>query len=317
QDVSEPHISSMYCSFCRDCLAQGLLGRYDYVDGVMIAKSCIHMLQAYRSWSIHIPVSYSYFVGVPALVGAPHAKEYLRSELEDFKESLEEWTGRAITNDDLDRGIEIVNTTRRHLRQLYELRKPHPPLFSGAEATALVLSAQLTDKRELNPMLAQLLTDLPQRHEGPQPEARIMVVGSETMDLEFLRLVESRGANIVIEEQCTGSRYFWTEVIPEEDRLSAIAQRFVSRPRCPLKDVNERRRLDHILSLAREFNVQGALLVQQKFCAPHEFEIPHISRMLRDNGIPTYLLELDVTIHRGSVATRTEAFLEMLELEAV
>ena len=58
-------------------------------------------------------------------------------------------------------------------------------------------------------------------------------------------------------------------------------------------------------------------MLHQKFCAPHEYDIPRIAGMLRENGIPSYLLELDVTIHRGSVATRTEAFLEMLELEVV
>ena len=36
QDVTEPHIFGMYCPFCRDCLAQGLQGRYDYLDGIMI-----------------------------------------------------------------------------------------------------------------------------------------------------------------------------------------------------------------------------------------------------------------------------------------
>ncbi|MDP6510950.1 MAG: benzoyl-CoA reductase, partial [Dehalococcoidia bacterium] len=30
QDVAEKHIYTMFCPFCRDCLAQGLLGRFDY-----------------------------------------------------------------------------------------------------------------------------------------------------------------------------------------------------------------------------------------------------------------------------------------------
>ncbi|MBI4288029.1 MAG: 2-hydroxyacyl-CoA dehydratase [Chloroflexi bacterium] len=315
QDVSESHIAGLYCPFCRDCLSQGLLGKYDYLDGVMIAKSCMHMAQAFHSWSLHIPLSYSYFLGVPSLIGGRHATEYLADEMKDFKQSLEKWTGNTITDKDLDRGIETVNTTRRYLRQLYELRKSDPPLFSGAEATALVLSAQLIDKRELNPLLAQLQNDLPERKDGPKPGARIMVVGSENHDLELLRLIESRGANIVIEDQCTGSRYFWNEVVPQEDRLTAIAQRFIDRPRCPLKDVTERRRLDHVLNLAKEFNARGALLVNQKFCAPHEYDIPRINKMLQEKGFPTFLMELDTTIHRGAVATRTEAFVEMLEMD--
>ena len=53
QDVSEPHIFGMFCPFCRDVLAQGLKGRYDYLDGITIGQSCIHLRQAYTSWDIH------------------------------------------------------------------------------------------------------------------------------------------------------------------------------------------------------------------------------------------------------------------------
>jgi len=28
----------MFCPFCRDVLEQGLKGRYNYLDGIMIAK---------------------------------------------------------------------------------------------------------------------------------------------------------------------------------------------------------------------------------------------------------------------------------------
>lgn len=36
QDVTEPPISAMFCPFCRDALAHGLKGRYDYPDGIIL-----------------------------------------------------------------------------------------------------------------------------------------------------------------------------------------------------------------------------------------------------------------------------------------
>ena len=75
----------------------------------------------------------------------------------------------------------------------------------------------------------------------------------------------------------------------------------------------ERRRLPHILALAKDWNVQGAILGQQKFCDPHEFDIAPIQSLLRENGIPTLHLEYDVTIPFGQFRTRIEAFLEMLD----
>src|ERR1035437_6054926 len=47
QDVTEPHIhSGMWCPFSRDVLAQGLENKYDFLDGIMMTQSCLHLRQA-------------------------------------------------------------------------------------------------------------------------------------------------------------------------------------------------------------------------------------------------------------------------------
>ena len=315
QDQAESHIGGMYCPFCRDVLAQGLKGKYDYLDGIVMAKSCQHIHQAFQSWQMHIPLEYSYFMGMTALPQRPSAKKYFMAEIKDFKNSLETWLGRPITDEYLDEAIGVYNNNRRLLHQLYDTRKVKPPLVSGTEALSISLSSMLMDKVEHSKLLSEALQELPLRQDKPPAATRIMVIGSETSDLGLFQLLEKSGTNIVVEDLCTGSRYFWNEVVPETDRLSAIAQRYLDRPACPLKDVMARTRLTHILNLAKEFNVQGALLLQQKFCDPHEFDIPVISKFLREHDIPTYFMEIDVTFHSGAVRTRTEAFVEMLELE--
>jgi benzoyl-CoA reductase subunit C len=103
----------MFCPFCRDCLAQGLEGRYDYLDGIMIAQSCLHIRQAFTSWRIHIPVDYNYYLPFPHGAQNRATYKYLTGELEKFVKSIEDWTGKTLTDEDLDRGIEIMDTNRR------------------------------------------------------------------------------------------------------------------------------------------------------------------------------------------------------------
>lgn len=79
QNVTEPHIFGMYCPFCRDCLAQGLLGRYDYLDGMMIAQSCLHIRQAFTSWKKHMPPEFTYYLPMPHQVQSPRSIPFLRS----------------------------------------------------------------------------------------------------------------------------------------------------------------------------------------------------------------------------------------------
>jgi len=314
QDVTEPYIFGMFCPFCRDCLAQGLKGRYDYLDGIMIAQSCLHIRQAFTSWQIHIPLDYTYYLYMPFNLQTPAAKPYLRGELALFKESLEEWTGKRITDEDLDRAIEVNNTNRRLMKEIYQLRRAERPPITGLEAMQMVVSSQLVDKMDHNSWLKETLNDISQSN-GRDPGIRLLIIGSEDDDTEFVEMVESLGATFVVDDHCTGSRYFWNEVVPQEDRLAAIAARYVERPPCPSKDWPERTRRDHVLELARDYSVQGAILIQQKFCDPHECDIPPLTWALNDAGIPTLFLEFDVTVPVGQFRTRVEAFLEMIEEE--
>ena len=57
---AEKYIHPMWCSFCRDCFAQGLRGHYDYLDGIVNANGCQHMRQAYLSWIKNIPSGYTH-----------------------------------------------------------------------------------------------------------------------------------------------------------------------------------------------------------------------------------------------------------------
>ena len=314
-DLVEPHIYGMFCPFCRDCLEQGLRGEYDYLDGIVIAQSCLHLRQTYWSWQKHIPTEYNYYLYMPHGVGNAAAYDYLRDELVSFKASVENWTGRSISDEDLDRAIEIYNSNRRLLRQVYEFRKRDCPSLTGLEAMEVVLSSQLSDKEEHTRVVEELLRELPERKLDREVGTRLAIVGSENDDRDFMRLVEQEmelPATFVIDDHCTGSRYFWNEVVPREDRLAAVAARYIDRPPCPSKDWPQRRRFPYLLSLVKEYDVQGAILMQQKFCDPHEFDIPALKNLFEDNDIPTCFLEFDVTVPAGQFQTRLEAFIETL-----
>jgi len=315
QDVTEPYIFGMYCPFCRDCLAQGLKGRFDYLDGIMIAQSCLHIRQAFTSWQKHVPVPFSYYLPMPNHLQSPRAYPYLTGELRSFKAAVERWLDTTISESQLDQAIKTHNTSRQLLQRLYALLRQDPPPIRGEEVMEIVLSSQMVDKEEHNRTLAARLAELQNPAQSPPPGIRLMIIGSEDDDVEFIRMVESLGATFVVDEHCTGSRYFWNEVKPSGNHLEALAARYIERPPCPSKDWPQRTRLPHIVKLAKDFGVRGAILVQQKFCDPHELDTPAIMQTLEKEGIPSLFLEFDVTVPVGQFKTRCEAFLEMLREE--
>ena len=322
QDVTEPHIFGMFCPFCRDVLAQGLKNRYDYLDGIMIAQSCLHLRQAFTSWEIHKNPGWSYFLPMPSHVQSKRSIPFLKEEYKLLIEKLEELTGKKITDEDLRRGIRIMNDVRQIMKDIYEFRKQDNPPITGTEAMYMTCAQFFTDAREFLEVAKQVREELKTRKLDRDPGQRIMLIGSENDDIEYLSMIESLGdresvgCTVVVEEHCTTTRYFW-DLVDEsiQDPLEAIATRYVQRTACPSKDWPERTRLKRILELAQDFKVNGAILIQQKFCDPHEADIPFIRKFLAEHGIPTYFLEFDVTVAAGPFAIRTEAFLETLEME--
>lgn len=313
QSVTEPHLFAMYCPFCRDVLAQGLQGKYDFLDGIVIAQSCLHIRQSFYSWQKHRPRDFSYMLPMPQGVQNPASVPFLSKEYVKFKKAVEEWVGYEISPEELQNGIDVMNRNRRLMKKVYELRKSDNPPLTGLEAMSIALSSQLIDKNEHSAHLEQLLRNgLKERLQDRDPGARLMIIGSEDDDMLFLDMVEERGSTIVCDDHCTGSRYFWNEVEPGEDLLRSIAKRYVERTPCPSKDWPQRLRFDRILKFAKDYRVDGAIIVQQKFCDPHEMDKVALLDTLEKYDIPTLALEFDVTVPLGPMRIRVDAFLETL-----
>ena len=97
-----------------------------------------------------------------------------------------------------------------------------------------------------------------------------------------------------------------------------MAARYVDRPPCPSKDWPVSDRASRTSSRSPGSGTcQGAILIQQKFCDPHELDIPALKKALEEAGIRTLFLEFDVTVPLGQFQIRVEAFLEMMRQEEI
>ena len=115
------------------------------------------------------------------------------------------------------------------MREVYEFRKNEDVPITGAEAMDMVVAGQVMDVAEHNTLLEELLEELPGRNLNRDTGLRLMMVGSEMDDVVFVRMMEELGCTVVTDEHCTGSRYFWDDVIRQEDCLAAIAERYINR----------------------------------------------------------------------------------------
>ena len=299
-----------YCT--KDMLCQFLRGRYDYVDGIVNSEGCQWMYHAYQTTLANFPEMFNHYVFVPDYPNARTSKGVLRSELQVFKAHIEEWSGREITEAALDHAIEVYNTNRRLMRRIYELRKADYPVLRGSEVMEMILCSQIMDKEEMNKMLLEVIVQLEERE--PLPDGvRLMLIGSETFDAELEKMLESLGANVVVDELENGSAYIWNEIILQKDRLMSIALRYLERPHSAIKDNNWRRRPEHIFQLCEDFQADGAIIAKQIYCHPHGTDNYMVWKLLRERGIPFHYFERDTTLPPEETRLHLEAFLDTVK----
>jgi benzoyl-CoA reductase subunit C len=313
ENITRPYIfQAGFCCFARDCFAQALQGRYKYIDGIIFSHCCPHAREIFLDWQRHVPVGYSYEIHSPMYQQSPYAGQYLVEELEECRKSLEKWTGKTISSPAIDRAIEIYNLNRRLMAKITALMKNDTPPLTEAEVAEIALSGMLMDKKKHNLLLGEVLNEVKKRSPAECSGPRLMLLGSVNNNIELIRFIDSLGGRVVIDDYCTGNRYYQTEIVPEDNRLAAIAKRLIDKPPCPLKDLPERRRINYYSDLIKEYKIAGAIYTMQRQCDAHGLDYPAVESFFKEKGIPMLKLELDYTVPAGQFRTRIEAFLEML-----
>ena len=96
-----------------------------------------------------------------------------------------------------------------------------------------------------------------------------------------------------------------------EEQLRAIADRYMQ-IHCACFTPNDER-LDDIVRLAREYQVDGVVHYNLQFCHTYANEAVKVEKSLAKEGIPLLRIETDYSDEDvGQLRTRVDAFLEMI-----
>ena len=319
---ADAYLETNLCSFLRSCFDLALKGQYDFLDGVIAPISCDNVNKVFNIWAYYKPSSFNHLIIVPHMV-EPTSFGFLKIELQRLRKALEEFTGTELTDDKLRQAIELHNKNRSLVRQLYNLRKPDPPLISGTEVLRTLKACMSIPVLEANELLRQVIEEVSQRQVGGPTvkQTRVLVYGPEVENEAFFKLVEECDANIVVDDLCVGTRHFWHDVEPTDDPMDGIVRRYLDKIPCPrtyrkppgdyLADVENR--YGYLKQLAQESQVNAVICYIIRFCDTHEMDLPDVRDYLQNLGYPVLHLETDYNMPaEGQLRTRIEAFLETI-----
>jgi benzoyl-CoA reductase/2-hydroxyglutaryl-CoA dehydratase subunit BcrC/BadD/HgdB len=243
-------------------------------------------------------------------------------EIKIFLEKVEEVTGNKVTAESLANAIKLINDKRRALARLYELRKNENLPISGKDVLLISQIAFYDDPTRFTSMTNKLCDELEERVKNnvsvfPVGTKRIMLTGTPLAipNWKLHHIIETSGAAVVVEEMCTGTRYF-ENIVDEtkttlDEQIEALSNRYMG-INCACFTPNEGRIKD-ILRLAEEYQVDGIIDVNLKFCNLYDTEGYKVERAIQEAGIPILGIETDYTDQDAEqLRTRIGAFVEML-----
>jgi len=310
--LADVHLPVNICSFPRSCFDSALKGDYNYLDGFVASSSCDNRDKIFDMWRYHVKIPYLHFINIPHMI-TERANNFFYEEILRFKASLEKTFGRIVSDAALKKAIQVYNENRLLLKEVYDLRRKKPPLISGVEALEIVLSGIVTSKEEHNKLLNHLLAEVSDRADPPEGGVRLLVSGSVMDNSELLKIVETVGGSVVVDDWCTGSRYFWDLVDSYGDPLRAIAKRYLNKIPSSFMFQSEER-FGHTVKMAKRFDVEAAIIFVLKFCDTHMFDAPQLMEEMKAMGLPVLYLEWEHSLSGlAQMKTRIEAFIEMVK----
>jgi len=330
-DIKEPvteadrALPSSFCPIMRNCLDCALKNKNDFLDGMVTIHSCDPQEKTARVWESYTNYSYFHFIDMPITV-RPEALEYFKSQLNDFKKTLETFTGRKLSKDKLESAIKFHNRQRALVRELYELTKPSPPRISGTEIIQVIKAMASLPVVEGNDLLTEVINEIKSRTNGPEKKSARLLIWSSTLDDTDIMQVFEDKANVVMNESCGGIRAYRSGVKFTADPLEGLADYYLNEITCARtfrqatlgetkKDYTRdlQSRFGYLKGIVKEWKINGAIMLLVRYCDPFAFEMPSLKDYFDSIGVPSTYIEYDYTI--GALAplrTRVEAFLETI-----
>jgi benzoyl-CoA reductase/2-hydroxyglutaryl-CoA dehydratase subunit BcrC/BadD/HgdB len=291
-------------------------GHYDFLDGQVSTNSCDHVRRSADLFQKKTGIAFHGFLSIPrnpreSLYG------YYLEELRKLLAGLEEHFGVKVGPEELRGAIRQINAGRDRLRTLNEMRAEDKPKLTGAEALAIHIASQVMPPEAFIDLADRLIQALEARPGLDTSRGRLVMVGAELDEPEYIEAIESQGALVVGDLLCFGGRSVLAPLDENaEDPLDEIGRAYFFCASCARMIGDFPKRWEELNALYAKVRGDGVVFERIIFCDPWGADLHNIMhRVEKEKTFPVLSLTREYNIvPTGQVKTRVQAFLEKIEI---
>ena len=330
-EMATYYLTSFLCEYSRALLERAMEGGFNFADcliapdGCSMINRCVENMELLHTMDQGKENFFYENMEIPMKADDNGLNLYVLQCNNHILKPLRERYGIDVSDAAIRRAVREHNRVCELVRAIGEFRKGDQPRITGYEYHIITMVTYAAPKYLLIDKLEETLEELKTRQpDAKSPfRARVVLVGSEMDDVDVVRLIEESGAYVCADRFCYGSFPGRDPIVltEDEDALTQICRQYLYRGQCPRMmnqaKIQERRR--YVASLAEEYQADGIIYEQMKFCDPWAYEKMVGSHVLReDYGYPVLAVDRPYAIGvSGQMRTRVQAFVESIEIKKI
>ena len=330
-DIATYYMTNLLCEPSRALLERAIEGGFNFADcvitpdGCTMMNRCVENMELLKTMGKDNPNFFHEYMEIAFKNTDSDVDLAVLQCTNHVLTPLREKYGIDVSDAAIRKAVEEHNRVCRVIRAISEFRKEDKPRITGYEFHVLCLATYVCPKYLIIDKLEETLEELKTREPDDKSwRARVLVVGSETDDSGFIKLIEEQGAFVCCDRFCFGSYpgRVPIELNDEEDALTQVCRHYIRNCHCPrmmsMDKVYGRKK--YVADLAREYKADGVIYQQVKFCDPWAYERTLGSSMLHlDYGYPVLSIDrpYNVSSSVGQLRTRVQAFVESIEIKKI
>lgn len=324
------YLTSFLCEYSRALLERAIEGGFNFADCIITPDGCTMMNRCVENMELLKTMDKEKFfyeyMEIPMKADDNGLNLYTLQCKNHILKPLGETFGIDTSDAAIRKSVAEHNRVCELIRAIGDFRKEEKPRITGYEYHIITLATYAAPKHLIIDKLEETLEELKSREpdENNGFRARVAIVGSEIDDVDFIRLVEECGAYVCIDRFCYGSLPGRNPIVlnDEEDALTQVCRHYMNSIQCPryMDTAKMNARRAYVNDLAKEYNAEGIIYEQIKFCDPWAYERMMGSHILHDeHHYPVLSIDrpYNVGASIGQLRTRVQAFVESLEIKKI
>ncbi len=315
----DAYYQSYICHIPRSVIEIALDHQMDHFDGFLFPSICdvIRNLSGiFKQKQIGKFVKY---LDLPQNFDTEIGGIFYKKEMEHILQYMKSLNGADPSTDQLNHSIQLYNTNRAYIEQIYNLREKYPWRISMEDWYYVLRAGTLMPVEEHNIILKDLLQELEQSSGIPQDRIKVIISGAfcEQPAIGLIKAIEDAGCYIVDDDLILGSRMIDGPVdASSNDPLMALAKAYISQSKYSSSIYDAGRpKEDRLAELVRKRNATGVLFASASFCDPSLLDAPVFQNSFNAKGLRYIAFQYSENINQFKVIKeQVGAFADSIKL---